>query len=266
MRRLRDTASVPPPPPPNTSVVKAYFSEEEREAMLERHLPMIRAVVDRMRIFLPAALEVQDLYSVGFHGLINAIQKYDPTQGSAFAGFAAIHIRGAVRDELRRMDWTPRSVRDKAKRVRGAMDRLEQRLGRPPLEAEVAQELQLGLEEYWSILDDIRPVSFVPLDDEVGTEEGHEAALHERIADDAQEGAREALERKELREVLLGQLTKLPELQRKVLAMYYFENMRLSEIALAFHLTEGRISQIHTQAVMSLRNFLKRLNNPILCS
>lgn len=234
--------------------------------MLERNLPLIRSVVDRMRIFLPAALDIHDLYSVGFHGLINAIQKFDPTQGTVFAGFAALHIRGAVRDELRRMDWTPRSVREKAKRVREALDAVEQRLGRPGTETEVAAELKVPLEDYWALLDDIRPVSFVPLDEESSSDAGTDGLFHERVADASQTCPRGELERKEMHGLVLEQICQMPELPKKVLAMYYFENMRLSEIAEVFQLTEGRISQIHTQAVLSLRNFVKRLNNPILCS
>ncbi len=234
--------------------------------MLERNLGLVKSVVDRMRIFLPPALDIHDLYSVGFHGLVNAVHKFDPTQGTIFSSFAAFHIRGAVRDELRRMDWTPRSVRDKAKRVRVALDQLEQKFGRAASEAEVASELQMSLEDYWGLLDEIRPVSFVPLDEELSGEGDTEGHAHERIADETSECPREELERVELHRLLVDQIAKMPELPKKVLAMYYFENMRLSEIAVVFNLTEGRISQIHTQSVLSLRNFLRRLNNPILCS
>lgn len=264
MRRPRSTPS--PIPTPNSSVVRAYFTEDEKEAMLERNLPLVRRVVDRMRIFLPSALDVNDLYSVGFHGLINAVQKYDPSQGTPFAGFATIHIRGAVRDELRRMDWTPRSIRDKARKVREALERVEQRLGRPGTEGEVAAELEIAIDDYWALLDEIRPVSFVPLDDDSSGEGGGEGLFHEKIPDESQTGARELLERNELHRLIVDQINKMPELPRKVLAMYYFEELRLSEIAAVFGLTEGRISQIHTQSVLSLRIFLKRLNNSLLCS
>jgi RNA polymerase sigma factor for flagellar operon FliA len=157
-------------------------------------------------------------------------------------------------------------VRDKAKRVRLALEDLEQRLGRAASESEVAAELKISLEEYWGLLDEIRPVSFVPLDEELSGEGVMEGSVHERVADQTMECPREELERAELHRLLVEQIGKMPELPKKVLAMYYFENMRLSEIAAVFHLTEGRISQIHTQAVLNLRNFLRRLNNPILCS
>jgi RNA polymerase sigma factor for flagellar operon FliA len=164
------------------------------------------------------------------------------------------------------MDWTPRSVREKAKKLREAVEVLEQKLGRPCLETEVAEELKISLEAYWNLLDEIRPVSFVPLDDETFGDEPSDARLHERIQDDTQEDALQILERREMIKLVTAQMQKMPDLTRKVLAMYYFENMRLSEIAAVFRLTEGRISQIHTQAVLSLRGFLNRINKPNLCS
>jgi len=172
-----------------------------------------------------------------------------------------------VRDELRRMDWTPRSVREKAKKLREAMETLEQRLGRPSLETEVAEELGMSIENYWNLLDEIRPVSFVPLDDDLSNDETSESRFHERIADENQEDALQILERREIMQLVVQQMQKMPDLTRKVLAMYYFENLRLAEIAAVFQLTEGRISQIHTQAVLSLRNFVRRINtNSNLCS
>ena len=250
-----------------STVARAYQTEQDRAQVMEVNLPLVKAVVDRMRIFLPPSLDLEDLYSVGITGLMAAVRKFDPSQGTPFAAFAALHIRGSVRDELRRMDWTPRSIREKAKRLREAMEALEQRLGRPCLESEIAEELSISLESYWNLLEEIRPVSFVPLDEEFSSDEGGgESRFHDRIPDENQEGALQALERRELLELIVEQMKKMPELTRKVLAMYYFENMRLSEIAAVFQLTEGRISQIHTQAVLSLRNFLRRINNSNICS
>lgn len=234
--------------------------------MVENNLSLVRNVVDRMRIFLPPSLDIEDLYSVGITGLMAAVRKFDPAQGTPFAGFASLHIRGAVRDELRRMDWTPRSVREKAKKLREAMESLEQKLGRPCTEVEVAAELDLPLEAYWNLLDEVRPVSFVPLDDELSSEEGADSRFHEKIQDQNQEDALQILERNEITQLVVEQMQKMPDQTRKILAMYYYENMRLAEIAVVFNLTEGRISQIHTQAVLSLRNFVRRINNSNLCS
>jgi RNA polymerase sigma factor for flagellar operon FliA len=250
----------------SSQITKVYVSDEDRAVLVEKFLPLVKTVVDRMKIFLPSTLDIEDLYSVGVTGLMAAVRKYDMAQSAAFPAFASIHIRGAVRDELRRMDWTPRSVREKAKLVREALEGLEQRLGRPALESEVASEMGLPLESYWDLLDQIRPVSFVPLDNAFSGEEGGENPLHEKVSDESQENAREALEKREVLNLVAEQIKKMPDLPKKILAMYYFENMRLAEIALVFRLSEGRISQIHTQAVLSLRNFLKRINNLNICS
>ncbi len=250
----------------SSQISKIYVSDEDRASLVEKFLPLVKTVVDRMKIFLPSTLDIEDLYSVGATGLMAAVRKYDMAQAAAFPAFASIHIRGAVRDELRRMDWTPRSVREKAKLVREALEGLEQRIGRPALESEVASEMGLPLEAYWDLLDQIRPVSFVPLDHAFSGEEGGENPLHEKVSDESQENARESLEKREVLNLVAEQIKKMPDLPKKILAMYYFENMRLAEIALVFRLSEGRISQIHTQAVLSLRNFLKRINNLNICS
>ncbi|MEI7776953.1 MAG: sigma-70 family RNA polymerase sigma factor, partial [Verrucomicrobiota bacterium] len=166
-----------------TVVVKTYQTDEDRAQLLEANLDLVKTVVDRMRIFLPPSLDLEDLYNVGIIGLMAAVRKFDPSQGTSFAGFASLHVRGAVRDELRKMDWTPRSVREKAKKLREAVEVLEQKLGRPCLETEAAEELKISLEAYWNLLDEIRPVSFVPLDDETFGDEPSDARLHERIQD-----------------------------------------------------------------------------------
>jgi RNA polymerase sigma factor FliA len=241
---------------------RAYQGEAPERRLVERHLPLVKHTVDRMRIFLPAVLDQDDLYSVGAAGLMAAARKFDAAQEASFPAFASLHIRGAVYDELRRMDWMPRSARDRAKQVQEKISALEQRLGRPSTEREASAELGVSVTEYASLLEEIRPATMLPLDGEAFSDDPDQLALHEVIRDDAQTPADDALERKELLALLVEQLQKLPEVPRKVLALYYFENMRLAEIGAAFGLSEGRISQIHTQAVLSLRGWLKRTVNP----
>lgn len=242
---------------------RAYQGEAPDRLLVERHLPLVKHTVDRMRIFLPAVLDLDDLYSVGAAGLIAAARKFDATQENTFPAFASLHIRGAVYDELRRMDWIPRSARDRARQVQEKLSQLEQRLGRPFTEEEACAELGVSADEYLALLEEIRPATMMPLDGDTASDDADQLALHEVIADDTQQPAREVLEKKELVALLAEQLHKLPEMPKKVLALYYFENMRLSEIAAAFGLTEGRISQIHTQAIISLRSWLKRTLNPV---
>lgn len=237
---------------------RAYQGEAPERLLVERHLPLVKHTVDRMRVFLPAVLDMDDLYSVGAAGLLAAARKFDAAQEATFPAFAALHIRGAVYDELRRMDWMPRSARDRAKQVQETLSTLEQRLGRPATEDEASTELGVSAAEYAALLEEIRPATMMPLDGDASSDDMEPLALHEIIADDAQVPAGAELEKKELVQLLVAQIQKLPEVPKKVLALYYFENMRLSEIAAAFSLTEGRISQIHTQAVLSLRSWLAR--------
>lgn len=246
------------PPVPASIAARAYHAAGNEDALVEQHLPLAKTTVDRMRIYLPATLDLEDLYSVGVTGLMTAAKKFDPSRNTSFAAFAALHIRGAVHDELRRMDWMPRSLRDKAKHFRDSVSALEQKLGRPAREDEVCAELSLSAEQHEALLEQIKPASFVPLDGEAYSEDDDSISLHDIISDESQPGASSELEKKDLAQVVVARLQQLPDMQRKVLAMYYFEEMRLSEIAAAFGVTEGRISQIHTQAVQGLRAYIQR--------
>jgi RNA polymerase sigma factor for flagellar operon FliA len=243
---------------------KQQGGDAPERQLVERHLPLVKHTVDRMRIFLPAVLDLDDLYSVGASGLMAAARKFDASQESTFPAFASMHIRGAVYDELRRMDWVPRSARDRARTVQDKLADVEQRLGHPPTEAEACAALGVSAAEYSSLLEEIRPATMMPLDGDASPNEHETLALHEVIADDNQAAASDTLDKKELVTLLVAHIQKLPEIPKKVLALYYFENLRLAEIAAAFGLSEGRISQIHTQAVLTLRGCLQRALKPTL--
>jgi len=246
-------------------VWRAYQSDTsvdgERD-FLETHLPLVKTVIGRLRISLPATLDMDDLYSVGVTGLMAAAKRFDPGRNTAFPAFASQHIRGAVLDELRRMDYMSRGAREKAHKLTDAINRVEQRTQQPASAAEISAELGVSEAEYESMLEDATPVSFLPLDGEAFAESSEDVRLHEMIADDSQPDASEELDRKELFQLVIQRIQQLPEVPRKVLAMYYFEDLRLAEIAAAFGLTEGRISQIHTQAVLTLRAFINRMVTP----
>ncbi len=188
---------------------------------------------------------------------MTAVRRYNPQQGQAFHGYAMMCIRGAILDELRRMDWMPRALRGKAKQLKETISRLEGEHGRAVTEQETADALGLGVDDYRTLLDEVRPISFVPLDGDAD-DSGESGFLHETIADEDQPLPGEALERRELLATVAGHIQRLPDMQRKVLALYYHEEMRLSEIAAVFDVTESRISQIHTQAVLSLRAYVQR--------
>jgi len=246
---------------PSSTVWRAYQGVSnspvnERE-LIERYLPLVRNVVDRIKLNLPAHVDVDDLYSVGVTGLIAAVRKYDPTQDNTFAAYATMRIRGAVLDELRRLDWIPRRARAKARKIKEAVNEIEQVTGTAATEEEIRHRLGLSVKEYNRWMEEARPVSFVAIDGPAD-EEHETASLHEVIADENNVLARDKMEHEELLQLVAQRIQQLPDIPRKILAMYYFENMRLAEIAAVFGLTESRICQIHSQTVLSLRAALQR--------
>jgi len=251
-------------PASRSRVAKAYKKAtatppESQEELLQLYLPIVKSIVARIKINLPPHIEEEDLYSVGLAGLIAALKKYDPTQKKSFGSYAAMRIRGAILDELRRMDWMPRNARTNFKRLRKTVEELEQKLGRPATEDEVRGELKLSPQEYEELMDEVRPISFLPLDHSPSGEDGDDTNLYEVIADETLTTVTDKMEKDELKVLVAERINQLPEVPRKVLAMYYYEDMRLAEIAAVFGLTESRICQIHSQAVLSLRTYLTNI-------
>ncbi len=227
--------------------------------LVREYLPLVRTVVGRLALTLPAHVDQEDLLSAGTVGLLNALRNFDASNGASFATYARIRIQGAVLDELRRMDCVSRGVRDKARQVQAVWAELEQRHSRPPTEAEMAAALRLSPAAYAELLDEIRPVTFVCLDAATQREAGEDGvAPAECIADPGQDNPEEGAARRELARLIAARIQQLPEVQRKVLALYYFEDLRLREIAAAFGVTESRICQIHAQAILAIRSFIQQ--------
>ncbi|MBM3879960.1 MAG: FliA/WhiG family RNA polymerase sigma factor [Verrucomicrobia bacterium] len=229
------------------------------EELVKQHLPLVKHVVGRLAMTLPAHVDLDDLHSAGLVGLLNAVRQFDPDNGTAFETYARLRIRGAIFDELRRLDWVPRSVHAKARRVQTVLQELEQQKGEIPTNAEMARALKLSLPEYEELLEEIRPVCFVCLDSAHHSGEGDTGGSHyETVSDPAQQDPVECTSRRELARLIAERLEQLPEMQRKVLALYYFEDLRLREIAEVFGLTESRICQIHAQAILAIKSYLQR--------
>ncbi len=236
-------------------IVAGSTAEEE---MVKKHLPLVKHVVGRLAMTLPSHVDISDLHSAGLVGLLNAIRHFDSRNGTSFETYARVRIRGAIFDELRRLDWVPRSVHAKARKVQAAMQQLEQEKGELPSNADMAKAMKLSLGEYEQLLEEIRPASFVCLDSVQCNDGETGASNYEAISDQSQENPMDGTSRRELAALIAERLEQLPEMQRKVLALYYFEDLRLREIAEVFDLTESRICQIHAQAIQAIKAYLVR--------
>ncbi len=230
--------------------------EEETKNLdiVESYLPLVKRVVKKIMKNLPSHIDSDDLHSVGVLGLIAATQKYDPLQGHTFEAYAAMRVRGAILDELRRLDNMPRTARAKYRQLQKTVEILEQRFGRTPEDEEIREEMGQSTKEFKRMMKQVIPVNFVSLDRSYHVSEFKEPDLHEALADDQQIPSWEMMQRDEMRELMTECLKQLPDRQKKILSMYYFEDMRLGEIAEVFSVTEARVCQIHAKAVAALRN------------
>jgi RNA polymerase sigma factor for flagellar operon FliA len=228
--------------------------------LVEKYVPLVKNVVGRLAMTLPPHVDGEELYSAGLTGLLNAVRQYNPNAGTSFETYARLRIRGAVLDELRRMDWVPRSVHTKARKVQSVMNEIEQKKGRIATEQEMAAGLKIPLHEYHQWLEEIRPATFVCLDAAFSNDFDDSTSQYESMADHRQENPLDGTFRRELAKIIGERLQELPEMQRKVLALYYFEDMRLREIAEAFGLTESRICQIHAQGILAIKSFLLKFD------
>jgi RNA polymerase sigma factor for flagellar operon FliA len=229
----------------------------QENSLVEQHLPLVRTVVGRLAMTLPTHVNVDDLYSAGLVGLLNAVRRYNPKSGCSFESYARVRIRGAIFDELRRLDWVPRSVHEKARKIEKVMQELTQLNGHVPSDDEMAKALKISTEDYEELLEQVRPVTYVCLDSAQNSQ-GEHGSAYDLIADDSQRDPDRQAAVRDLARMIEGRLRKLPEMQRKVLALYYFEDLRLHEIAEAFGVTESRICQIHAQAILAIKSLLQK--------
>jgi len=237
---------------------KAGAGSPSENTLVRQYLPLVKTVVGRLAMTLPAHVNSDDLYSAGLVGLLNAVRRFDTKCGSSFENYARTRIRGAILDELRRLDWVPRSVHDKAKKVARVMQEEAQRRGAIPTDAQMASALGLSLSEYDDLLEEIRPASYVCLDSIQEHDGENGGACYDIIADEAQTDPGAGIQAREMAGLIEEQLEQLPEMQRKVLALYYVEEMRLREIAEVFGVTESRICQIHSKAILALKALVKQ--------
>lgn len=226
----------------------------EQERMMVEHLPIVRYLARRIHERLPQHVDMEDLVGAGVLGLLDAFQKFDPAKQVQFRSYAQFRIRGAILDSLRTLDWSPRDLRRKGRAVEEAIRVLTVRSGRAPSEAEVATEMQLELGEYQQLLGELKGLEIGTLHMERSEDSGEEelAYIPNRPEDDPLFRCLEG----EMRERLADSVNKLPERERLVMTLYYYEEMTMKEIGLTLGVVESRISQIHASAVLHLRMLL----------
>lgn len=230
--------------------VSGMISDAEREQLILEHLPQVRLIARRIQERLPENISLEDLVSTGVVGLISAIDNFDPSHNVKLKTYAEYKIRGAILDSLRGLDWAPRQKRRKAKQIEAAIATAEQRLQRTPTEEEIAAQLGIGLEQYHEWLVEIRGLNIASLE-HAGQEQGRDLLHH--IPDTEENLPSTLLEQSELERLVAESIDQIPEMERKVLALYYQEELTLREIAEVVKLHESRISQLKSQAILRLR-------------
>ncbi len=234
---------------------KAAPSERLRDRLILHYSPLVKYVAGRVGVGLPPNIEQADLVSYGIFGLIDAIDKFDLDRAIKFETYAISRIRGAIIDELRSIDWIPRSVRSKARDVEKAYATLEAKLRRSPTEPEVAAELGISLKELRAVFSQVSYVNVVALDELIGAgqERGDKLSLVDTLEDPRAEDPVAAFESEETKYLLAKAINLLPEREKIVVTLYYYEGLTLAEIGQVLGVTESRICQMHTKAVMQLR-------------
>lgn len=235
---------------------KTTGDERARERLVVAYSPLVKYVVGRMRVNLPAHVDESELISYGLTGLVGAVQRFDPSRDIKFETYAVTRIRGAVVDELRTMDWVPRSVRARAREIERANQRLEMKLQRAPTDEEIAAELEMTPEEFQDRLLQISNSNLVALDEmwRTGDGNGDQVSLLETLPDNHAVDPEEAVDRNEVRDRIADAIAALPDREKLVIALYYYENLTLREIGEVLGVTESRVSQLHTKAVLRLRS------------
>jgi len=233
-------------------------TEEMRQMLLNKFLPLVRNVASRMAMGFPRSVELPDLVNTGVIGLIEAFRNFDPGRGVKFETYAVPRIRGAILDELRALDWVPRSTRAKSREIDKSYHILENKHGRPPEKTELAKHMNVTMEELHLSLDDVSGTNILSLDDIIFREDDNrQVSRIETIVDTSKINILGELEKDELRAFLSIAMEKLTAQEKLVIALYYYEELTLKEIGEVMSISESRVSQIHTRAVSKLRTMVQ---------
>jgi RNA polymerase sigma factor for flagellar operon FliA len=237
---------------------KTGGDEQAREGLVVAYSPLVKYVAGRMASGLPAHVDEADLISYGLVGLINAIERFDLGRDVKFETYAITRIKGAIIDELRSLDWVPRSVRQRARDIERANAKLEHRLQRAPTDEEMCEELGMTVDEFQDALLQISNSTIAALDElwTVNDTSGDQVSLLDTITDDSAPDPASLVDATDLKDRVADAIARLPEREKLVIALYYYENLTLREIGEVLGVTESRVSQLHTKAILRLRSRL----------
>jgi len=237
---------------------------ELRDFFAEKYAPLVKYVAGKVAIGMPQNVEFDDLVSYGSFGLLDAIEKFDPNRDIKFKTYAMTRIRGAIFDELRSIDWIPRSIRQKARQVEEIISMLENKLGHTVEDEDIAKEMGISVDELQSLLTKISGTSIISLNDiwYMG-DDNDEVSFMETLESPQNLNPDSLIEKEEIKSVIVEAIKTLPDKEKKVIVLYYYEDLTLKEIGEVLEVTESRISQLHTKAIMRLRGKLVRMKNAL---
>lgn len=236
-----------------------------REFIVNKYSPLVKYVAGKIAIGMPQNVDFDDLVGYGVFGLLDAINKFDPDKDIKFKTYAVTRIRGAIYDELRSIDWVPRSIRQKAKELERVIGSLENRLGRAATDAEIAGEMGFSLKDFHTLVLKLSGASMLSLSDVwyIG-DESDQVSVMETIESPKSLNPDVIVEREEIKKIIVKAISELPDKEKKVLILYYYEDLTLKEIGEVLQVTESRISQLHTKAIMRLRSKLMSIKKSMV--
>ena len=241
---------------------KKNGGEQLRNILIERYLPLVRYIAERLLAKLPQNIELDDLTSAGIFGLMDAVKGFDLTRGVKFETYCTTRIRGAILDELRSLDWVPRIVRNKANRIDAAWKDLEVEMGRIPTDAEMASRLAISVDEYEEMIREASAISIVSLTDKTKDDQGSKTLRKIDILEDKKVvDPEDDLKRKEITEFITKGLSRK---ERLIILLYYYEDLTMREIGATLNLSESRVCQLHSRIIIRLKNQLKKFQTELL--
>ncbi|MBM7023371.1 RNA polymerase sigma factor WhiG [Treponema sp. Marseille-Q4523] len=240
-------------------------SQALRDAFIRQYMPLVKYVAGKVSVGMPGSVEFDDLVGFGQFGLLDAIEKYDPSKNVKFKTYAVTRIRGAIFDELRQIDWVPRSVRQKSREIEDAINTLESRLGRTASDAEIAESLGVSEDDYHRIIMKVSGTSVLSLNDVWHNgDDAANASIGDSIESPSSMNPDAIVEREEIKKVIVQAINELPEKEKMVIVLYYHEDLTFKEIGQVLNVSESRISQLHTKANLRMRAKLTNLRKGIM--